>query len=253
MTFSVQNISALIDADILLYRATSSAESEFDWGDDIWSLVTDLDQAKDNLKQQITSILATLKIKDSVMCLSDHGNNFRKLVDPTYKGNRKGTRKPVGYVALATWLKENYPFLQMPSLEGDDVIGLMATRPDNKGKVVMVSDDKDLKSVYGKLYRPTTDEQLEISEAEADKFFLTQTLTGDTADGYKGLVGIGPKKAEAILGARPDWSAVEQAYIKQGQTRDDAIRQARLARILRWSEWDAEKETLRLWTPPNYK
>ena len=63
-----------------------------------------------------------------------------------------------------------------------------------------------------------------ISEKEADAFFLTQCLTGDS-DGYSGIPGI-PKKAEAILGARPDWSLVEAAYIKHNMTRDDAIRMA---------------------------
>ena len=63
------------------------------------------------------------------------------------------------------------------------------------------------------------DELLEISEADADRYFLTQVLTGDTADGYKGVPGIGPKKAEAILGPRPDWAAVEKAYIDAGLTR----------------------------------
>ena len=70
--------------------------------------------------------------------------------------------------------------------------------PKNKGKCIIVSDDKDMKTIPGKLYRPTTDEQLDITEQEADKHFLMQVY-GDQADGYKG-VRIGPKKAEAILG-----------------------------------------------------
>ena len=36
-----------IDADILAYQAVSSAEFEMDWGGDIWSLSTDLAEAKD--------------------------------------------------------------------------------------------------------------------------------------------------------------------------------------------------------------
>ena len=91
------------------------------------------------------------------------------------------------------------------------------------------------------------DELLEISEADADRYFLTQVLTGDITDSYKGVPGIGPKKAEAILGPRPHWGAVEKAYIDAGLTRDDAITQARLARILRWTDW-AEGGP-KLWTP----
>ena len=72
---------------------------------------------------------------------------------------------------------------------------------------------------------------------------------GDPTDGISGIKGVGAKTAEKILGSRPHWSLVEQAYRKAGLSRDDAIQQARLVRILRWSDWDAEKETVKLWKP----
>ena len=71
-------------------------------------------------------------------------------------------------------------------------------------------------------------------QTEVDTF---SSKTLGSADGYK--VGrVGPKQKP--FWSKTNWSAVEQAY-HQGHTRDDAIRQARLARILRWSEWDAKK------------
>ena len=133
-----------------------------------------------------------------------------------------------------------------PGLEGDDRLGILATRPGNG---IVVSDDKDLKGIPGQLFRPSKDELLEINVEDADRFFLTQVLTGDTTDGYKGVPGIGPKKAEVILGTRPHWGAVEQAFIKAGLTKADALTQARLARILRWSDWDAEKGEPIPWKP----
>ena len=241
---------AAIDTDILLYRAALAAETEIDWGDDIWSLFTDLKDARQAFQFQLDKITDTLGVKDYVCCLSDHGNNFRKVVDPSYKSNRKGTRKPVGYVALCDWVETTFKTFRKDRMEADDCLGLIATKPGNEGKVIIVSDDKDLKTIPGKLYRPMADEMLTISEADADKYFFSQVLTGDATDGYKGIPGIGPKKAEAILGARPHWGAVEQAYIKAGMTRNDAIQQARLARILRWSDWHEEIEEIRLWLPP---
>ena len=71
----------------------------------------------------------------------------------------------------------------------------------------------------------------------------------DPVDGIKGIPGVGDKKAEVILGSRPSWGAVEQAYIKAGMTRDDAIQQARLVRILRWEDWLDKKQEVRLWLP----
>ena len=239
-----------IDADILLYKSAITAEQEIDWGDDIWTLYTDLNEAKDIFKAQLDDIKSALGSEEILCCLSDRKDNFRKRVHHTYKSNRKGTRKPVGFVALAQWVNDEFPTLTKPSLEADDVLGILATKPENKGKVIIVSDDKDLKTVGpAKLYRPSANEKLEISEQDADRFFLTQVLTGDSTDGYSGCKGVGEKTAQKILGTKPTWASVEQAYIKAGMTRDDAITQARLARILRWSDWSESKGEPILWLP----
>ena len=78
---------------------------------------------------------------------------------------------------------------------------------------------------------------------------LRQNKIKQVLDYIDPLLAKALKKAEAILGSRPHWGAVEQAYIKAGMTRDDAIQQARLARILRWSDWHEEIQEIRLWTP----
>ena len=237
-----------IDTDILAHKATTSAETEIDWGGDIWSLQMDMAEARRSFEYQIEQIKERLGSNEVLCCLSDHAGNFRKEIFPDYKSGRRKTRKPVGYVAFCDWVRETYSTASRPMLEADDVLGIIATMPENKGKVTVVSDDKDLKTVGpSRLYRPMADELLEISEADADRYFLTQVLTGDITDSYKGVPGIGPKKAEAILGPRPHWGAVEKAYIDAGMTRDDAITQARLARILRWTDW-AEGGP-KLWTP----
>lgn len=238
-----------IDTDIVLFKSATSAEVEVDWGSDLWSLWTDLNDAKANFKHQLDSIMEQTGVKDCVFCLSDPDANFRKDVDPNYKSNRKKTRKPVGYKALVEWVEQSFRTFRKSTLEADDCLGILSTMPENIGKCIVVSDDKDLMTIPGQLYRPTKDERLTITEQDADRFFLTQTMVGDTVDGYKGIHGIGPKKAEAILGSHPSWGAVEQAFLKAGMTKDDAIQQARLARILRWSDWDEQKGEVKLWTP----
>ena len=239
----------LLDTDILIYKAIASTEQEIDWGDDIWSLFTDLKDAKDVFKHQLTIITDKLASDDFICCLTDPSDNFRKHIYPAYKSNRKGTRKPVGYVALREWVQDNYPNIMKPSLEADDVLGILATKPDNIGKCVVVSDDKDLKTIPCKLYRPMADELMEIRPAQADAYFYTQALTGDPTDGYSGCKGVGAKTAQKILGNRPVWSSVEQAFLKAGMTKQDALTQARLARILRWEDWDETKREVKLWQP----
>jgi len=238
----------LIDADLYLFRSVAAAEEETDWGDDIWSLWSDLKEAKIIFKNTIEGICNKLNSKDLVLCISDK-ENFRKKIDPTYKSNRKKTRKPLGYVALQDWAKDNYPYFSKPTLEADDCMGIMATMPTNKDKCIIVSDDKDMKTIPSKLYRPLSEERIDVTEQEANRFFLTQVLTGDPVDGYLGLKGVGIKTAEKILGNKPDWSLVERAYIKAGLTRNDAIKQAQMARILRWSDWDKKKDKPILWRP----
>ena len=135
-----------------------------------------------------------------LFCLSDPNDNFRKRVCADYKGNRGKTRKPTGYKALVDWVKDNYATAMRPAIEADDVMGIISSKPENEGKCIIVSDDKDMKTLKCKLYRPTAGEQLDISQADADRFFLTQCLTGDTADNIKGCPGYGPVKAERALG-----------------------------------------------------
>jgi DNA polymerase I len=236
----------LIDGDLYAYRACAAAEEEIDWGDDVWSLASDLKQAKDIFEEFIKSTCEHLRVDTYVVCLSDSGN-FRKDIDPNYKGGRKKLRKPVGYAEFLRWIEENYWWFREPLLEADDLLGIISTAPGHK--TIMVSDDKDLRSVPGKLYRPMSEELVTISQADADKWFYTQTLTGDVTDGYAGCPTVGAKTAEKLLDKSPTWNTVVNAYQKQKLGADHAVQQARLARILRYQDWDAEAGSVRLWEP----
>ena len=236
----------LIDGDMYLYQACSSCEEEVDWGDDIWSLTTDLAAAKRMFASRIKEFQERLGSDEILVCLTE-GSNFRKTVLPDYKGNRKKTRKPVGYKALVQWAKENYPCHWQDTLEADDIMGILQSAKTKP--TVIVSDDKDMKTIPGKLYRPMADEMLQVKDLEADHWFYMQCLMGDATDGYSGCPRIGPKTAEKVLGNHPSWELVAQAYIKAGLTREDAIVQSRCARILRWCDWDADNEVINMWEP----
>jgi DNA polymerase-1 len=155
-------------------------------------------------------------------------------------------------------VEEVYKTQSFPGLEADDVMGILATRPGVN--CVIVSQDKDMKTIPGSVWNG--EELTTYSEDEADYHHMLQTLTGDTADGYKGCPGVGKVKAEKILAActvwedggktanvYPMWPAVGTAYEKAGLTEADALQQARLARILRWSDWDRVNKQPILWSP----
>lgn len=242
----------LIDGDLLLYRAASACECEMKWDDDVWLLHGNVEEAKDLFKSALDGITNALGSNSITMCLSDR-ENFRKKLTDTYKSKRKETRKPVVFKPLMDWVIKEFDPIIKPQLEADDVLGILATHPDYKDKVIVVSEDKDLQTLPCNLYRQG--ELKKITPEEADYFWMFQTLTGDATDGYSGCPGIGPKKAEVILrsfqwaNGLSVWNHVVSAFRKEGLTEDDALLQARLARILRYEDWDITKQEVKLWSP----
>jgi DNA polymerase-1 len=152
---------------------------------------------------------------------------------------------------------ERFPTIVIDGLEADDVMGILATTDRFIGESVVVTLDKDLRTVPGVHFNPLKDTKpLRVTDAQADYWWLTQALTGDTTDFYKGIPGCGPKKAEKILGplhpkASPAilWPKVLAAYHAASLTESDALQQARVARILRRCDYDKSTKEVLLWHP----
>lgn len=243
----------IIDGDLLLYQHAFAAETPTDWGDGVWTLHADLVQTAAAFDQHIRQLEIVLGAKRSVIALSD-SVNWRKGLSASYKAHRADQRKPIILKPLRAHAEENYETVCWPNLEADDVIGIIATRPGNLGKCIVVSNDKDLLQIPGKHFRPMDPEsgiQI-VSEFEGDMQFYRQTLTGDRADNYPGCPGIGPVAADRILEGSTDfWGSVVAAYEKAGKTEDDALLQARLARILRFEDVNYQTKEVKLWEPPS--
>jgi DNA polymerase-1 len=135
------------------------------------------------------------------------------------------------------------------SLEADDVMGIMATRSPRSH--VIASTDKDLKQVPGVHYNWRTDCMERVTTPDADYWFYFQVLTGDSTDGYSGCPGVGPRRAKAVLeGAGEDpWASVVAAFESKGLSEEDALAQARVARILRCDDYDLKHRRPILWRP----
>jgi DNA polymerase-1 len=264
----------LIDGDEFIFRATAAVEHESRWDDQNHTIHANENKAWDTLTGMINRVFERFETKEHILCFSQ-APNFRFTVDPTYKNNRAASRKPICYALMREWVDEKYKTKAFPGLEADDVMGILATQP-GKSQRIIVSQDKDMKTI------PTTvwdgKDLRTITEAEADHNHLYQTLIGDTSDGYAGCPGVGPVAAEEFLdnpfvwepyehtfksGPRkglteqrwkPEptddvWKGVVSHYVKAGLTEENAITQARLARILRWSDWDGVKKQPILWSP----
>lgn len=245
--------TALIDGDTLIFSAASATEKEVQWDDVNWMLWGNLDEASAILAGSLAKIEDDLGADEMIVALS-HPLRFRPSVMPDYKSNRKSSRKPVTYGPLREWVRENYRTYEKPYLEGDDVLGILATHPKVvPGEKVIVAIDKDLNTIPGLHYNYDREELYEVSEEEADLFFITQTLTGDTTDGYKGCKGVGPKTAAKLLDGLVTidemWPVVLAAYEKAGMTEDDALMNARVARICRCTDYDYKNNEVILWDP----
>ena len=244
----------LIDADVVLYEVTTACEVATDWGNDMWTLHSDFKEACQRFDCWVKDMMDTLSADKAVLAFSGE-LNWRKSILPTYKHNRKAKRKPLAFHALKNYAIKTYKTFVFENLEGDDVLGLMAGTPglgNIKGEKVIVTIDKDLKPIPGLHFNPQKPEEgiVYVDREEADYNHMLQTLTGDAVDGYSGCPGIGPKRASRIL-AVPTllWGLVVDAYEKAGLEESDALIQARVARILRWGEYDAAKQEVKLWTP----
>ncbi len=239
----------LVDGDLLAYRITSSLEEPIDWGDDIWTLWSDLKKGKQLFLQSIGFYLGLTKSFKAIICFSDK-NNFRKKLDSVYKSFRKKIRKPICYKPLREWIEETHETVSYKNLEGDDVIGLLATGK-YKNNCVIVSGDKDMRTIPCPQVC-IVDDQIEIiDENLADYNFCTQVLKGDSSDGYTGLVGCGTIKASRILTDKKklseQWEAVLREYTRAKYSIDDAYHQARLAIILREGEYNYATNKPKLW------
>lgn len=233
----------LIDGDIVLYSSSVATEHAVQWNDDVWVLSANLEQARDMARKYIDEVTEKLKATEVTICLSGKGN-FRYDLNPNYKSNRKDTRKPIVYPELKQWMLNNYGAQMEDKLEADDLLGIMATRTPGS---IIVSPDKDMQCIPGKLYRQG--DIMDISPMEANYFHMHQTLTGDPTDGYPGCPGVGAVTAKKILAGTPEtwWTSVLQAYQKAGCADDDALMNARMAYILRDENY--VNGEVKLWEP----
>ena len=241
--------TALIDADVLAYQAASAGEKPTNWGDGLWTLHSYEDDVLGMFEDKLKSLLEKLEATKYILAFTAP-NNFRYSVLPSYKGNRVDKRKPM----LLNWVKsqamEDHESFIKEGLEGDDCLGILATCGRYVDPVIC-SIDKDFKTIPGKFYDFGKDVLYDISEAEADWWHMYQTLVGDATDGYKGCPGIGPVAAKKILDQEGDmWTNVVAAFTKAKLGPEEALVQARVARICRASDYSFNKKEVILWNPP---
>ena len=234
----------LCDADFIVYKACAAAETEVDFGNDVILVTSNFSNAYSAVKREISKIENKLgDFSDTILFFSD-SVNFRKKIMPEYKGHRN-RKKPCGYKRVINALKKEYKVIIKPGLEADDGMGVYATKYQGN---IIVSPDKDMRQIPGKLYN--FDEMFTIPPIDGAKWHLIQSVSGDQTDGYSGVPGIGVKRAEALFNEKGySWKTVIGAFKDKGLSEEEALINARLARILTADDYDFDKKEPKLWSP----
>ena len=234
----------LCDADFIVYKACAAAESEVDFGNDVILVTSNFRDAYNATKRELTKLENKLGTFSTIILFFSDSVNFRKKILPAYKGHRN-RKKPCGYKRVINALREEYKVIMKPTLEADDTMGIYSTKyPGN----IIASPDKDMRQIPGKLYN--FDETFTIEPEAGARWHLIQSISGDQTDGYGGVPGIGVKRAEALFKEKGySWKTVVSAFKDKGLTEEDALVNARLARILTADDYDFERKEPKLWSP----
>lgn len=188
----------IIDSDTIAFACAATAENQ----DTSHIAISRANQSIENI------LLATEA--DSYELWLTGPNNFRYQLFPEYKANRHGAYRPKWEREVKQWMVDEWDAEFSEGCEADDMCGVR----QQDDTTIIAHIDKDINLIPGWHYNwELTREGKIIREArkyyvtpeEAHYNFCYQLLIGDSADGIKGVPGIGPKKAAALLDAtEPD-------------------------------------------------
>jgi DNA polymerase I len=81
-------VSLLIDCDYIVYKCCAATETEIDFGEDLIVVTSRFSEAYEYVERELYNIASDLGcFDDSILFFSD-SVNFRKSLDPAYKGHR---------------------------------------------------------------------------------------------------------------------------------------------------------------------
>lgn len=260
-------MTALVDADSLLYKVGFTWEEKTDWGDgDGIAYSSDLQTCKNAIDGTIENIMFNTGCDEVELWLTGTGNFRHKVVDD-YKHNRVNSRKPTDYDKLKLYMLHKYDAQVTHGYEADDmVVYLKTTKPDD---YYLCAIDKDvLYQAVGSHYNYNDGSIITTTEKGALRFLYYQILMGDPTDGYKGVPNIGKVKATKILDKveadNPDaslddlevayWNtcitvAMEAMCVDELGAREHLVKQARLASMHQLMCDEGGDFYIELWKP----
>lgn len=155
--------------------------------------------------------------------MDSKAENFRSKIYPEYKAQRD--RMPDDLRSQESLIFELFEVMEIPMIakegfEADDIIGTFATKleKDPENDIYIVSGDKDLYqfvgdrvAVYDTMKRVIArrKEAIEKFGVPPERVVDYLAIVGDTSDNIPGIMGFGPKKAEALI---TQYGSLEDIY-----------------------------------------
>jgi len=154
------------------------------------------------------------------------GDNFRNLIYPDYKKQRKHSERPVHFKAIRNWLLVSQNAIVTHGLEPDDLMAIRAQELTTLGTpFTIVTNDKDMMQIPGDHYNWSKHTFKTVKPWDAMYSLYTQILVGDSIDNVKGCPGIGPAKARtALKGATTEEELLDATFeaYKKAYSGDEA-------------------------------
>lgn len=178
----------LIDADTMIFASAVTSDT--------------LEEAQDKFRWQYRNLMNDIMNSyepTGVYIFSGSRGNFRKLITPVYKANRKKQDLPEHLFALHNHVKTEYKSIVGYGVETDDMIASYWYRTkENVGRdnVMIVAVDKDYLQFPCLYYNYKKKELYDITEEQAIYNFYEQMIAGDTADNVNYFKGKGKSFAK---------------------------------------------------------
>lgn len=211
---SEKDLKIRYDGDGLVYGAGFSADSQFvkatkEEFPDITDAALEeyvanadyVSHALHNVKTRMEYALNKFSEEDCKLYIQE-GTTFRYDVATLqpYKGNRKDARRPKYYTEIRDYMLDTWKAIPVKHIETDDALGIEQMNHPDKSTVI-ITQDKDLKTIPGWHFDPMKDILFYQNMRDANNFLFYQMLVGDTADHIPGIKRIGDKRATDIIEA----------------------------------------------------
>lgn len=175
----------------------------------------------DDFIETVRSLARSYKCGKIILTCDQGSSSYRKEIYPEYKANRAekyATQTEQEAKDFKSFIEEfnrtmdlaaeYFPLLRFPKVEADDIAAYLVSKLKATHNIWLISSDKDWQllvdtsvSTFSYVTRKETtlNNWNEHHECTPEEYISIKCLQGDSGDNIKGIDGIGPKRALALV------------------------------------------------------